>query len=176
MRGKLVVLLVLLSGVVVGLAGLRYTFDPSPVYDRFDQRRDPLPADATGPRLLVEKAGDFDRVEFEPVAPDAQGIQHGRATYKELGENEVQLVVQQIDYQRGLDELSAVQKTFENDTNVSRLVPHADAQTPYLYAVYAADGRATYEFVWVNNGWLLRAYTNQSDAETLLRFANTYPN
>ena len=176
MRGKIVVFLVLLSGVVVGLAGLRYTSDPSPVYDRFDQRRDPLPADVTGPRLLVEKAGDFDRIDFEPLAPDAQGIQRGHASYKELGESEIELTVQQIDPQRGLEELSTVQKTFENDTNVSRLVTHSDAQTPYLYAVYAADGRATYEFVWINNGWLMRASTNQADAEALVRFANAYPN
>lgn len=176
MRGKFVVLLVLLSGVVFGLAGIRYAFDPSPVYDRFDQRRDALPVDATGPRLLVEKSGDFNRIAFEPLAPDADGIQRGHANYQEIGDREVELSVQQIDPQRGLDELSAVQKSFENNINVSRLVSHTDSQTPYLYAVYADEGRATYEFVWINNGWLLRAYTNQADAETLLRFANSYPN
>jgi hypothetical protein len=175
MSGKVVVVLVLLSGVIFGAAGLRYAFDPSPVYERFDQRRDVIPVDATGPYMLIDKVNDFTRVDFEPLAPDAEGIQRGHATYAELGERPVELAVEKIDPAHGLDTLKAVQKAYENNTNVSRLVTYPDAQTPYLYVVYAADGRAMYEFVWINNGWLMRAYTNQSDAETLLRFANSYP-
>ena len=176
MRGKYVVLLVLLSGVVFGVAGMRYAFDPSPVYERFDQRRDALPDDATGPRLLVEQINDFQRTDFEPLAPDAGGVQRAHAVYKELGERPVELSVRQVDPQRGLDELKAIQKDYEKNPNVSRLVFYPDAQTAYLYVVYAAEGRAVYEFAWINHGWLLRAYTNQSDADTLLRFVNSYPN
>jgi hypothetical protein len=176
MRGKLVVLIVLMIGVAVGVAGLRYAYDPSPVWERFDQRRNPLTADTQGPALLVEQTNDFRRVAFTPLEADALGVKRADATYSELGIRPVRLTIEQIDATDEMTELRAIHRAFERDDNVSRLALYEQALTPYLYAVYARQGRAVYEFVWVNDGWLFRAFTDESDAETLLRFVNSYPN
>jgi hypothetical protein len=176
MQGKLVVIVVLLMGVVVGVAGVRYAFDPAPVWERFDQRRDPLTPDISGPKLLFEQTNDFRRVEFTPVEPDAQGLRRGSATYKEVNIRPVTLLVQQVAPGQDLSEFRRLARQFERDMDVSRLAVYEDALVPYLYVVYAQQGRAVYEFVWVNDGWLFRAYADETDPETLLRFVNSYPN
>jgi hypothetical protein len=175
MRGKIIVLLVLLSGVATGLAGLRYAFNPSPVQQRFDQRREPLAGDAPGPQVLVEQTNDFRRTAFAPLAADSDGVQRASATYVELGVRQVELRIEQVAPGQGLATLQTLQRRFERDANVSRLALFAGARTPYLYTVYAQNGRAVYEFAWINGDWLFRAFTDQADDETLLRFVNAYP-
>jgi hypothetical protein len=178
MRGKIAVVLVLLSGIAVFVYGLYFTADISPADMRFDQRRDPLPADATAAQMFPVRLGDF-LIEAEPqpvTAADANGGSVGySARYVEIERNLVQIEAQQIDSAAAIPVLEARMEAFRRDQTVGRLTAHFDARVPFFYVSYAVNGVPTYAFYWVNGAWLFHATSTNTDEEAVLRFANVFP-
>lgn len=157
-------------GALVFIYGSWFLSNQTPPDYRFDQRRDELPADVPGPRILREQVADFRRQSFVAVAPDALGIRRGSAVYSEFDPRQVVLEVQQIAPEAGKGELT---RRFNALLKAGRTIIHLDAHTPYLF--HAENGTMHSEFVWVNGGWLFRVFTAEADAEALLRFVNNYP-
>lgn len=170
MRGKLVIVGMVLLGVLFYAYSVWFLSNPSTVDQRFDMRREKLPADVPGAVLLRQKFGDHTRLSFVPVEPDAQGVLRGNAQYTELDDpNVLTLEVQQITAAEIPTALQALDTQLQAD---GRTVLLDKGVTKYLFHK-PVTGRAT--FNWLNGQWLFRAYSSNDDDEALLRFVNNYP-
>ncbi|MFN8420717.1 MAG: hypothetical protein U0528_15960 [Anaerolineae bacterium] len=175
MRGKITVIVVLLIGVAVFAYGLYFTAGISPVDQRFDQRRDPLPVEVSAEFMFPPRIGDFLPEKIEPMVLNSDGVYHAGARYLELQTRPVEIEATQIDPATGQAALETLIATFRQDQTVGRLTSHFDARVPYFYVAHAINGRPVYSFYWVNGSWLFHAYADQADDETVLRFVNVYP-
>ena len=170
MRGKLVIVGMAFLGVLFYVYSIWFLSNPSAVDQRFDMRREKLPADVPGAVLLRQKFGDHTRISFVPVENDAQGVLRGSAQYTELDDpNVLTLEVQQITAAESPTVLQTLYAQLKAD---GRAVLLDQGVTKYLFHK-PADGRAT--FIWLNGQWLFRAYSAKADDEALLRFVNNYP-
>jgi hypothetical protein len=157
MRGKLIVIALVVVTVLMFAIGWWFLNVLSPVDQRFNFRRRAIPDNAEFSLLLPEKVEDFKRQSFTPMETTASGDSGAGAVYLDSGGKIIVL-------------------TAWHKMNIALVVgesfaTHFDAQIPYAYG--RVDGQAT--FIWINNGWMLSASAQESDAETLLQFVNLYP-
>lgn len=177
MRGKYVVIAMLLGALALFLYSLWFVSTTSPVDQRFNVRREPLGDDTPGALILRQRAGDYLRQELLVDTLDSlSGSRHGSAEYLVDGRL-VRLEVQ--DYPEGPPSLDALFADFGaraggNDAAGTAIRLYPEAQIPYGYGVYSAPTYIYYEFTWINGNWVLRASTREAGSEALLRFANGY--
>jgi hypothetical protein len=161
--GKIVVGVVVVLGLALLVFGLWFFGSRSPVDQRFNLRRQAISPDTPQPQLLPERLGEFLRTSLTPIARNADNRFEGTAAYSEGDHKRIWLNVRSIASQpSGASPLDTVKGDFTF---------HKDAQFPFGYGT-TQNG---YTFIWINDGWLIEAYTSETDAETLLQFVNAYP-
>lgn len=176
MNGKYVVGGLGVIAILTLMLGLYFNTGATTPDQRFSRRRIGLPDEVMGPRLLSPDVANYARKSFTPIEADpATGLVRGSAVYQEL------------DY--GKDVHFEIFRVAENARAELRKLYEASpaagdaAEKKYLtdsgldYAYVVTDlpgGGKRYEFMWTNNKWILRAWTNQADADALLRFVNSY--
>jgi len=180
MRGKIVVVVILLAGAVMFAYSLWFISSHTPVDERFNMQRTALPDGAPGPALLPERAGDYDRLTLAIDTLDAkQPPRHGNATYSVEGQSvllEVQLLPD------GAPSMDAAFADFSkragipsNDNGAGVTISrHETGKIHYGFGVYSGPRYIYYEFTWINGNWLMRASTRSAGSEALLRFVNGY--
>ncbi len=164
MNGKVIVggLAILSLGLLV--FGLWFFGSRSPVDERFNLRRQMIDETTPQTRLLPDRVGDFLRQSLTPISRSADNQMAGSASYSDTDRKAIWLRVRYIaDQQSRVAALDAF--------TGSGFKFHREAEFPYGYGT-TQDG---YTFVWINDGWLIQAFTSESDAETLLQFVNGYP-
>jgi hypothetical protein len=161
MRGKLIVIAMVVVTVFMFAIGWWFLNVLSPVDQRFNFRRRAIPENAEISMFLPEKIEDFKRQSLTPLETTARGSSGSGAVYLDSSGKIMVLTVW-----RNLDWPSA---------NVlpegGSFKTHFDAQVPFAYG--RVDGQAT--FIWGKDGWMLSASAPEADAETLLQFVNLYP-
>ncbi|PJF31783.1 MAG: hypothetical protein CUN51_02245 [Candidatus Thermofonsia Clade 1 bacterium] len=174
--GSLFVIFMFIGAALLFAYSLWFVNTHSPVEERFNQRRRPLAADAAGPIILRERAGDYMRIALNVDTLDAtEGRRHGIADYDVDGKT-VRLEVEYIpDATPTLDMVFAgfFERSGGTDT-ASVLKRFPEARTPYYFAVFSGFTYTYYEFGWINGNWILRASTRDAGQEALLRFVNGY--
>lgn len=177
MRGKVIVVIMLLGALALLVYSLWFVGSRSLVDERFNMRREALEPDAPGASLLRELVGDYRRTDLDVGTLDSDTPnRRGSATYSVEG-HAVRLDVQRV-AAPGLDiellfaDFAARAGGDDAAGTVIRL--HPDAPISYGYGVYSAPTYIYYEFSWRNGDWALRASTRDADSEGLLRFVNNY--
>jgi hypothetical protein len=169
MRGKWLVVGLLLATVVFAIYGLWYFGTSSAPDDRFNLNRQPIPADANQALFFPNPPSGFTRASLQPMAADNTGRASGSAVYNS-NDHPVELLVRSI---QGLDPQRVLNSSDQLDActhTASNITVHPDAKTPYRYSTCPGN---QFEFTWINGNWLLRA--SSEDVEALLRFVNAYP-
>jgi hypothetical protein len=178
MRGKLVVMLMFFSAVVLFIYSLWFVNTNSPIDQRFNLRRANLPDDAPGGLILRQRAGDFERTDFLVDSLDTPGAaRHGSATYLDYEGKPIAFEAQLV--KDGPPTLQGAFSDFAaraggSDAAGTAITLHPEARFPYGYGVYSATGYLYYEISWINGNWILRASTREAGSESLLRFVNGY--
>jgi hypothetical protein len=179
MRGKIVVVTLLLAAAALFVFSLWYTNSHTPLDEQFNMRRKALAADAPGGLILQELVEDYHRIAFDPGTLDTPGaIRHGTAVYRDANDKPIKLEVQAVP-----DKSPALQDLFANfadraggkDAGATVIKLHPESPIPYGYGVYSATTYVYYEFTWINGDWIIRVSTREAGGESLLRFANSYP-
>lgn len=178
MRGRLVVAIMLSSGLALLIFSLWFVSSHPPVDERFNLRRNPLEADAPGPMLLLEQIGEFKRESFQAVADGPDGQRQGSAVYRDAEGRHIRLEARTVaDPAKDSPEarLRSLYQTFDPNAPGAELKLHWDRQTVFAYATLSGDLRPYHEFTWFNGRWVIRVFTAEADVEALLRFANSCP-
>jgi hypothetical protein len=177
MRGKYIVILMLLGAAALLAYSLWFVNSRSPVDERFNMRREPLEADAPGAALLRELVGDYVRTSLDVGTLDSDApIRRGSAHYDVEG-HDVMLEVQSApEIGPGAEQLFVdfAERAGGDDAAGTVIRLHDDALMPYGYGVYSGPTSIYYEFAWRNGDWVLRASTRDAGSEGLLRFVNNY--
>lgn len=177
MRGKIVVLIMILGALALLVYSLWFVGNQSQPDERFNMRREPLGSGAPGASLLREVVGDYTRTALDVDTLDSDSPdRHGSAHYDVEG-HDVMLEVQRVPspgltVEQSFAEFAARAGGDDAAGTVIRL--HPDAEIPYGYGVYSAPTYIYYEFTWRNGDWVLRASTRDAGSEGLLRFVNNY--
>ena len=169
MRGKLLVVGLLLATAVFAVYGVWYFGTSSAPDTRFNLNRQPIPASANGELFFPNPPSGFTRTNLQPMAPDGAGRASGSAVYNSNG-HPVELLLRSV---QGLDPQRVLNSADQLATcthAASAITMHLDAKTPYRYSVCPGN---QFEFTWINGNWLLRA--SSDDVEALLHFVNAYP-
>lgn len=178
MRGKLVVIAMILAAFALLAYSLWYMNTNSPIDERFNLRREPLADDAPGALLLRQQAGDFIRADFDADSLDAKGeTRHGTATYLDHLGKPIQFEARLVKGTQPTIRTAFADFSIRaggSDAAGTVIKLHPEARFPYGYAVYSAPTYIHYEIAWINGGWLLRAWTREAGSESLLRFVNGY--
>jgi hypothetical protein len=161
MRGKFVVVGLVVLTVVMLAVGWWFLNVLSPVDQRFNFRRRAIPENAEISLLLPEKIEDFKRQSLTPLETTTSGSTGSGAVYLDSAGKIMVLTV------RRNPDWPTSKALPENGT----FKTHFDAQVPYAYG--RVEGQAT--FIWGRGGWMLSASAQEADAETLLQFVNLYP-
>jgi hypothetical protein len=193
----------LAAGAALFGYSLWFANNTSPVFERFNMRRMELPTDAPGSRILRQRAGDFERAALTVDTLEAQGGgRHGAAIYRDFEGKAIQFEARlvgegkaeaEIDTESranaptditGIPSLEALFADFGARAGVSGVNPSdlsgvairlfPEARYPYGFGVYSSPTYTYFEFIWLNNGWVLRASTREAGSESLLRFVNGY--
>jgi hypothetical protein len=179
MRGKIVVLTMLLAAAALFVFSLWYTNTHTPLDEQFNMRRKALAVDAPGGLILQELVEDYHRVSFDPGTLDTPGtLRHGTAVYRDAQDNPLKLEVQAMSGQSpALQDLFAGfgDRAGGKDAGATAIKLHPESSIPYGYGVYSATTYVYYEFTWINGDWIIRVSTREASGESLLRFANSYP-
>jgi hypothetical protein len=179
MRGKIVVLTMLLAAAALFVFSLWYTNTHTSLDEQFNMRRKALAADAPGGLILQELVEDYRRVSFDPGTLDTPGaLRQGTALYHDVHDNPIKLEVQGVSGQPPL-----LQDLFTGfgdraggkAAGATAIKLHPESSIPYGYGVYSATTYVYYEFTWINGNWIMRVSTREAGGESLLRFANSYP-
>lgn len=176
MRGKIIVVFMLLGALALLLYSLWFVGSRSPVDERFNMRREALEPDAPGASLLREVVGDYVRTTLDVDTLDSDAPdRHGSALYRVEG-HEVRLDVQRAAPGLHIEQLFVgfAARAGGDDAAGTLIRLHEEADTPYGYGVYSAPTYIYYEFTWRNGDWVLRASTRDAGSEGLLRFVNNY--
>src|SRR5262249_54855464 len=104
MRGKWLVVGLLLATVIFAIYGLWYFYVPSAPDARFNLNRQPIPAHADSALFFPNPPSGFTRASLRPMAPDNAGRVTGSAVYNS-GDHRVEFLVHSI---QGLDPLRAL--------------------------------------------------------------------
>ncbi len=182
MRGKIVVIVMILGGALMLAYSLWYVGSHSPIDQRFNMKRKSLPDNAPGPAILPMQAGDYSRSALEIDTLDTLDtpgvVRHGKATYL-VEEKPVQLEVKAI---RGnkptlndlfTDFATRAGAPSMNDGGIA-VTTHPEASLPYGFGAYLGPAYTYYEFTWINGNWIFRVSTREAGSESLLRFVNGY--
>jgi hypothetical protein len=174
MRGKLVIGVIFLFATLYGLYSVWYVSTLSPIDQRFNMNKKAIPVDVPEPALLPSNIGDFRRLSFEAVAPDAQNQRSGRAVYGVPSGGEIHLTVSTVADPADLAKnwIAAANPLATCDLQARSIVPHPEAKYPYAYGTCSTQNNTYSEFVWLNNQWLIRVTAPNSG--DLLQFANNY--
>jgi hypothetical protein len=179
MRGKIVVVIMLLAATGLFAFSLWYTNTHTPLDEQFNMQRKALAADAPGGLILQELVEDYHRISFDPGTLDTPGVlRHGTATYRDARDKPIKLEVQAVPGQSpSLQDLFTGfgSRAGGNDAGATVIKLHPESPIPYGYGVYSAATYVYYEFTWLNGNWIIRVSTREAGGESLLRFANSYP-
>lgn len=177
MRGKIVVILMIVGALALLAYSLWFVGSRSQVDERFNMRREPLTPGAPGASMLREVVGDYRRTALDVATLDSDAPdRHGSAHYDVEG-HDVTLDVQRVPSPGPtIEQLFAdfAARAGGDDAAGTVIRLHPDAETPYGYGVYSAPTYIYYEFTWRNGDWVLRASTRDAGSEGLLRFVNNY--
>lgn len=177
-RGKIVVIVMLGGAALLLFYSLWYVNHQTTVDERFNMRRQALPDNISGPLMLPDSLGEFQRVALDVDTLDTPGAQrHGVATYKDVDGKVLRLDVQQTTEPRPT--LEALFSDFATraggDLANSTIRLHADGPTRYGYGAYSGPTYTYYELTWINANWIIRVSTQEAGSESLLRFVNGIP-
>ncbi len=179
MRGKVVVVIMLLAAAVLFVFSLWYTNTHTPLDQQFNLRRKALADDAPGGLILQELVEDYHRISFDPGTLDTPGaLRHGTAVYQDVDGKPIKLEVQAVPGQSPtLQDLFASfgNRAGGDDAGATVIALHPESPFPYGYGVYSGATYVYYEFTWINGHWIIRVSTREASGESLLRFANSYP-
>ena len=181
MRGKIAVLGMVAITVAVLIFSYWFLFVKSPVDQRFKLNRTDIPKVLNLPILLPETVGDFKRLSFSPVEKQPDGTMSGSATYADTDGKKIVVTVKtgQI-LKTPTDTLQAFYQPIL--AKYPGAVPslHETAEFPYAFFTATVDvsgGNSGYvysDFTWINGDWIIQSSTQETDAESLLQFVNTY--
>lgn len=176
MRGKLMVVALLLLAAGTFVASLWFMDINTPVDERFNMRRRPLESDTPGYMILRERAGDYLRTKLEVDTLDReQGSRHGVAEYLVEGKTVRLEVFFVAEGKPTLDQaLDGFVERAEGDSRFATIKKYPEARTPYAFGVYSGNTYTYYEFSWINGAWILRASTRDAGQDSLLKFVNGY--
>lgn len=177
MRGKLVVISMVLSTVLLFAYSLWFVNNHTPLDERFNMRRQPLADDAPGGLLLRERAGDFKRQSLNTDTLDIpSAARHGTAIYLDFEGKPIQLEVQLLGSAKPtIADIFADFATRAGGKDSTAIKLHPESRIAYGYGVYSAPNYTYHEFSWINGNWIIRVATREAGGESLLRFANGYP-
>ncbi len=145
----------------------------------FNSQRHTLPASMDNDLIFPDNIGSFRRVERELIGPrpNASNQYRGSAIYEKSNRGKVSIIVYST---QPLD-------TYQKQTLLSRLTcgeiigtteVHLETVVSFRFGKCESLGFGSYDLMWLNGNWLITitvSSTYNSDINTLVEFAGTYP-
>jgi hypothetical protein len=145
----------------------------------FNSQRNTLPASMDNDLIFPDNIGNYHRVERELIGPrpDAPNQYRGSAIYERNSGSEVSIIVystQPLDlYQRQIVLSALTCGEIIGTTEV-----HLETRVSFRFGKCESLGFSSYDLMWLNGNWIIDitvSSTYNSDINTLVEFASTYP-
>jgi hypothetical protein len=171
MSGKITVIVLLGGGLLMMLFGVWFTSINTPIDLRFRLNRTPAPEETD--RLFPPSlANEYRLVERR---------NDGSAQYRDFDGNIVTFSVVDENAEESADVRlqNAMARSVESEelagAERTESRSHPEATYPYVVNTYTREGKSIYEYIWINGGRTFRVWSDQTNAESLLRFPTVYP-